>query len=130
MPAGARPHTSPVRRDEDGGDDVYLSPAAVPRSAVGTTVSADATSSLLDAYGLPTETSPLTSRWWKIDTGDVRVLVDTGTGQGEALGTLSTLGIAPGSIDGVVISHFHGDHIGGLAPPPTCVSGTVSRGRA
>jgi glyoxylase-like metal-dependent hydrolase (beta-lactamase superfamily II) len=59
-----------------------------------------------------------------IDTGRERVLVDTGFGEkiGPTFGTFPQLranlgkaGIAPESIDLVVISHGHLDHIGGLA---------------
>jgi glyoxylase-like metal-dependent hydrolase (beta-lactamase superfamily II) len=49
-----------------------------------------------------------------------RVLLDAGNGRFGAPGTgrlianLQTVGIEPGSIDAVLISHFHGDHINGL----------------
>lgn len=54
-----------------------------------------------------------------LDIGDRRVLVDTGNGPakgpvGLLQGTLGSLGVDPASIDQVVISHFHGDHINGL----------------
>ena len=62
-----------------------------------------------------------------IDTGAGRALVDTGFGAaaGEAPGattglllrSLGAAGIDPDSIDAVVISHFHGDHVAGLATP-------------
>ncbi len=55
-----------------------------------------------------------------VDAGGQRVLIDTGTGGGMIpdSGRLSTnlaaAGIAPESIRHVVVSHFHGDHLGGL----------------
>ena len=58
-----------------------------------------------------------------VDTGRERVLVDTGFGEkiGPAIGgfpgleaNLHRAGITPESIDLVVISHGHLDHIGGL----------------
>lgn len=56
-----------------------------------------------------------------IDTGSERVLFDTGLGEGgreNGLGLLrgrmQEAGYAPDDIDIVVLTHFHGDHIGGL----------------
>lgn len=56
-----------------------------------------------------------------IRTGDRLVLIDTGNGPqegespvGRLVDNLAAAGIAPGDIDMVVISHFHGDHIAGL----------------
>ncbi len=53
-----------------------------------------------------------------IDTGTKRVLVDTGAGNlapttGQLLPNLRAAGIEPESIDIVVITHGHADHIGG-----------------
>jgi glyoxylase-like metal-dependent hydrolase (beta-lactamase superfamily II) len=62
--------------------------------------------------------------------GDRRVLIDTGSGRdiallmerygggsGRLLDNLRALGVAPEDIDTVVISHAHGDHIGGATVP-------------
>lgn len=54
-----------------------------------------------------------------IERGGRRLLVDTGNGPGQGPvgllhGTLASIGVDPQSIDQVVISHFHGDHINGL----------------
>jgi glyoxylase-like metal-dependent hydrolase (beta-lactamase superfamily II) len=53
-----------------------------------------------------------------VNTGSSLVLLDTGNGAssgGRLLATLEVLGIAPGDINAVVISHFHPDHVGGAA---------------
>ncbi|MCI0557264.1 MAG: MBL fold metallo-hydrolase, partial [Nitrososphaera sp.] len=66
-----------------------------------------------------------------VETATKRVLIDTGNGQvdpadpGHLLDHLRTANITPESIDTVVISHYHGDHIGGLldsAGQPTFVN--------
>ncbi len=45
-----------------------------------------------------------------------RILVDAGNGgrKGSLTGKLRALGIAPEQIDAVLLTHMHGDHIGGL----------------
>jgi glyoxylase-like metal-dependent hydrolase (beta-lactamase superfamily II) len=53
-----------------------------------------------------------------IDTGQGRVLVDTGAGNlapttGQLLPNLRAAGIEPESIDTVILTHGHADHIGG-----------------
>lgn len=59
-----------------------------------------------------------------INTGSKLIAIDTGNGLGafanskgvvgQARGNMEAVGIDPNQIDVVLISHFHGDHIGGL----------------
>ncbi len=54
-----------------------------------------------------------------ITSGGLRILVDVGFGEavpgmGGVLRGLDQLGIAPGDIDLIYLTHFHGDHIAGL----------------
>jgi 7,8-dihydropterin-6-yl-methyl-4-(beta-D-ribofuranosyl)aminobenzene 5'-phosphate synthase len=45
---------------------------------------------------------------------DETILFDTGGDSGTLLSNMRTLGVDPQRIDTVVISHVHGDHVGGL----------------
>ncbi|MFG1400050.1 MBL fold metallo-hydrolase [Roseixanthobacter pseudopolyaromaticivorans] len=54
-----------------------------------------------------------------VNTGSKLILIDTGNGPaqgtvGQLQANLKAAGVDPKSIDTVVISHFHGDHINGL----------------
>lgn len=49
-----------------------------------------------------------------VNTGQHRVLVDTGSGEGGLAASLQAAGLAPADIDTIVLTHCHGDHIGGL----------------
>jgi glyoxylase-like metal-dependent hydrolase (beta-lactamase superfamily II) len=62
----------------------------------------------LPKVGIPT---PLNT--WLINTGGKLVLVDTGGGQNFAP-SVAAAGVDPASIDDVVITHMHPDHIPGL----------------
>ena len=88
---------------------------SLPLSAVGTNVEQARVVATLEEYGLPTDAVPTDVSQLVIDAGGVRTLVDTGTGGGQLVPTVRELGIEPGSVDRVVISHFHGDHIGGVS---------------
>jgi metal-dependent hydrolase (beta-lactamase superfamily II) len=68
------------------------------------------------------ERDQLRSMWTclLVDTGRVKLLVDTGYGSGEPRGgnllpQLEWLGYQPGDIDMVFLTHAHPDHLGGCA---------------
>lgn len=48
-------------------------------------------------------------------TGRTRVLMDCGFGLQDTVMRLARLGISPGELNGIVVTHEHGDHIGGVA---------------
>jgi glyoxylase-like metal-dependent hydrolase (beta-lactamase superfamily II) len=75
---------------------------------------------LLTAAGVPTDPLSLSIQPMLLKTGDRVVLFDSGAGAafGEAGGklaaSLATAGVTPDQITDILISHAHGDHVGGL----------------
>ena len=49
-----------------------------------------------------------------VKRGDLKLLFDTGADAPTLLSNMATLGLDPTEIDIIVLSHIHGDHIGGL----------------
>ncbi|MDR3269192.1 MAG: DUF1080 domain-containing protein [Tannerella sp.] len=62
---------------------------------------------------LPDGTYPGATNVFLIRTPDKNILVDAGYGR-RLFDNLQTLEITPGQIDVILITHMHGDHIGGL----------------
>jgi glyoxylase-like metal-dependent hydrolase (beta-lactamase superfamily II) len=84
-------------------------------SILGTNAEEGAVDALLAENFLPTGTLPNAIQFLLVNTGDNLVLLDTGRGaNGAGMAALNALGVTPEDIGTVVISHMHGDHIGGL----------------
>jgi glyoxylase-like metal-dependent hydrolase (beta-lactamase superfamily II) len=62
---------------------------------------------------VPNGTYPTAVNAFLVRTPDRLVLVDAGFGR-ELFSNLKSLGAEPGQIDAVLLTHMHGDHIGGL----------------
>lgn len=76
-----------------------------------------AVSDVLRAAGAPTDRITLSVNALLVRMGHRVVLIDTGIGQkshGELLGSLHEAGVKPTAVTDVLITHSHGDHVGGL----------------
>lgn len=80
----------------------------------------DAVQAALAAQGLPTDFIDVPYTCFVLEVAGKRYLLDAGFADNSPAGTgllhqnLRAAGIDPGSIDAVIISHMHGDHIHGL----------------
>jgi glyoxylase-like metal-dependent hydrolase (beta-lactamase superfamily II) len=93
-------------------DDKFVRNAAWP----------DVQKAIADNF-LPADTLPIPFTTLAVNTGSKLVLIDTGTGgqltqmapqSGTWNANLAAAGIDPRSVDTILISHFHPDHINGL----------------
>ena len=81
-----------------------------------TSVPEDERNSVLAEFSLQ-EKVPSALNVLLIDTGDEKILIDTGLGAlatGALYAGLATEGISHNEIDHIIITHGHGDHIGGI----------------
>ncbi|MEM9761446.1 MAG: MBL fold metallo-hydrolase [Pseudomonadota bacterium] len=92
-----------------------------PHPIFGQNVTQDDVASLAAENFLPPTRMEIPFTVTLVNTGSELILFDTGNGDngrrpaaGRLVETLGTLGIQPGDITHVVITHFHGDHISGL----------------
>lgn len=93
-----------------------------PHPIFGQNVGADAVAALAEQNFLPADRMEIGFTVTVVNTGAHTVLFDTGNGgdtgrrpnAGLLLARLGHAGIAPSDIDFVVLTHFHGDHIGGM----------------
>lgn len=76
---------------------------------------ADAPDSLINSLGLQNGI-PASVSTFLVETNGLRILFDTGMGAPDSrlLSGLDSLGITPADIRYLYLTHFHGDHIGGM----------------
>ena len=98
-----------------------MRPSGAPNETFGTDQSADAVGALLKENFLPADSFVNSFTPALVDTGSEVVLFDTGMGEGgrdagmgRLVEGLKYAGYTPDQISVVVITHMHGDHIGGL----------------
>lgn len=90
-------------------------PVEEPNKIFGLNVSSEEFEAAAEEAFLPTDVAQFFFTPTLVDTGESRILFDTGLNPDGITGVLAAAGYAPGDIDTVVITHMHGDHIGGLA---------------
>lgn len=50
-----------------------------------------------------------------VEAGNTRILLDCGFGIGDTAARLARLGLEPDALDAIIVTHEHGDHVGGVA---------------
>jgi len=97
----------------------------------GVGIGPDAVAKLLKAAGQPTDHVTLGVDALLVQSGDQKILIDTGLGpsaHGVLMASLAKAGAKPEDINDVLITHVHGDHIGGLVTAdgsPAFVNATI-----
>ncbi len=89
-------------------------PAEKPHEIFGLTASPEDFAALSAANFIPVDTAQFFFTPTLVNTGAELVLFDTGTSAQGTLAALTAAGITPDQVDVVVLTHMHGDHIGGL----------------
>ncbi|GHT97861.1 hypothetical protein FACS1894142_3330 [Spirochaetia bacterium] len=82
------------------------------RGAGRSSILLNADSDLLGRY-IPGGTYQSETNTFLVRTGDKTIVVDTGFGT-TIFDRMKQLGVSPDQVDAVLITHMHGDHIGGL----------------
>jgi len=89
-------------------------PRPDPHSIFGLNVSEEAFNAASEAANIPTDQAQFFFTPTVVNTGAELVLFDTGLNPEGITGALAAAGYTPDQVDVVVITHMHGDHIGGL----------------
>lgn len=85
-----------------------------PQTIFGMNVDAETFGKVSEEAGLPTDAAQFFFHPPVVNTGSELVLFDTGLQGAGTTAALAAAGYTPDQVDIVVITHMHGDHIGGL----------------
>jgi glyoxylase-like metal-dependent hydrolase (beta-lactamase superfamily II) len=85
-----------------------------PQTIFGANVSAETFAAAAEAAFLPTDRAQFFFTPTVVNTGAELVLFDAGLAPDAITGALAAAGYTPDQVDVVVLTHMHGDHIGGL----------------
>ncbi|MEL7345003.1 MAG: MBL fold metallo-hydrolase [Pseudomonadota bacterium] len=85
-----------------------------PKALFGTNVDDATFEAASQAANIPTDVNRFFYTPTVVNTGSELVLLDTGLSGAGTVAALAQAGYTPEQIDVVVITHMHGDHIGGL----------------
>lgn len=109
------PEGTKVKTLADGTEVTWIKDNAgtrlMPRALFG------APDSLYEALGIGEEGLPASVSTYLMKCGDDLILFDAGLGAqagGQLVSLLDSLGVKPEDVDYLYVSHFHGDHIGGM----------------
>ncbi len=86
-----------------------------PQNIFGMNASAEDFAAASAAARIPTDAAQFFFTPTVVNTGSELILFDTGLNPDAITSALNAAGYAPDQIDTVVITHMHGDHIGGAA---------------